>query len=75
MLGVAGPILYRIIRVGLIEKVVFEQKPEEGDRESYVNICDKSVPGRRSVKYRSLELGMCLTSWRKSEENSMARTE
>lgn len=55
MLGVAGPVLYGLIRVGLIEKVMFEQEPEEGKGESYVNICDKSLPHRRNVKYKSLE--------------------
>lgn len=72
VLGMLGnAILYRLIRVGLIEKVLLEQKPEVREEESYVNICDKSIPGRRNVKYRSLKSGVCLTSLR----NSVARTE
>ena len=51
MLGNA--ILYRLIRVGLIEKVLFEQKLKAREEE-YVNICDKSIPVRRNIEYRSL---------------------
>lgn len=48
------PILYRMIRVSLIEMLVLDQKPDKRERESYVNICDKGIPSRRDVKYRSL---------------------
>lgn len=68
MLGNA--ILYRLIRVGLIEKVLFEQKPKAREEE-YVNICDKSIPVRRNIEYRSLKSVVCLTSLR----NPVARTE
>lgn len=49
-----APILYRMIRIGLVDKLVLEQKPEKGEGESYVTVCDQSIPGRRDVKYPSL---------------------
>lgn len=55
-MGILGnAILYRLIGVGLIEKVLSEQKPKAREGESYVNICDKSIPVRRNVEYRSLK--------------------
>ena len=56
VLGILGnAILYRLIGVGLIEKVLSEQKPKAREGEGYVNICDKSIPVRRNVEYRSLK--------------------
>lgn len=61
-----------MIKVGLIEMLVLEQKPEKGEGETYVSICDKNIPGRRDAKYQSPG---CLTSLRNNKENTVPRAE
>lgn len=42
--------LNRVIKTGVTEKVIFEQKPEEGEGVSHVDDWEKNLPGGGKAK-------------------------
>lgn len=55
-----GSAVNRTFREGLTENVVFEQRFEEGERESPIDIGGKSVLSRGNSKCRGREVGASL---------------
>lgn len=62
-------------RHGLTEKVIFEQKLEEGERASNMNIRGKSESHKWNSECRGVEAGECLPCLKKSWEASVAGIE
>lgn len=59
-------------QVGLITKVAFEQRHEEGKGLSHVAFLGKSVPGRGNNQFKGPVADACLACQRDSREASVA---